>query len=67
MTSSDISRSEVGRRGVARGDETKWQRSAVGEEDKTDSPGPLDRETRGMWPARKARTKREIVLPQIRH
>jgi hypothetical protein len=34
-----------------------------GEEDETDSPGPLDRETWGRQPARKARTKRENVLP----
>jgi hypothetical protein len=39
----------------------------AGEEDETDSPGPLDRETRGRRPARKAPTKRENVLPQIRH
>jgi hypothetical protein len=29
-TSPGISRSEVGRRGVAEGDERKWQRSAGG-------------------------------------
>jgi hypothetical protein len=39
----------------------------VGEEDETDSTGPLDREMRGRQPARKARIKRENVLPQIRH
>jgi hypothetical protein len=39
----------------------------TGGEDEADSRGPLDRETRGRWPARKARTKRENVLLQIRH
>jgi hypothetical protein len=39
----------------------------AGEEDETDSPGPLDREMRGRRPAQKARTKRENVLLQIRH
>jgi hypothetical protein len=38
-----------------------------GGEDEADSRGPLDRETRGGWPARKARTKRENVLLKIRH
>jgi hypothetical protein len=38
-----------------------------GGEDEADSRGPLDRETRGRWLAQKARTKRENVLPQIRH
>jgi hypothetical protein len=38
-----------------------------GGEDKANSRGPLDRETRGRRPARKARTKRENVLPQLRH
>jgi hypothetical protein len=36
-------------------------------EDEADSQGPLDKETRGRQPARKAQTKRENVLPQIRH
>jgi hypothetical protein len=36
-------------------------------EDEANSRGPLDRETRGRRPAQKARTKRENVLPQIRH
>jgi hypothetical protein len=40
-----------------------WRRG----EEETDSRGPLDRETRGRRPARKAGTKRENVLPQIRH
>jgi hypothetical protein len=31
----------------------------VGEEDESDSPGPLDRKMRRRRPARKARTKRE--------
>jgi hypothetical protein len=39
----------------------------AGVEDETDSPGPLDREIRGRRPARKARIKRENVLPQIRY
>jgi hypothetical protein len=38
-----------------------------GGEDEADSQGPLDRETRGTRPARKACTKRENILPQIRH
>jgi hypothetical protein len=38
-----------------------------GGEDEADSRGPLDRETRGRRPTRKARTERENVLPQIRH
>jgi hypothetical protein len=66
-TSPGISRSEVGRRGVAGGNKRKWQRSAGGEEDETDSLGPLDRETRGRRLAQKARTKRENILPQIHH
>jgi hypothetical protein len=33
--------------------------------DGADSRGPLDRETRKRRQARKARTKRENVLPQI--
>jgi hypothetical protein len=45
-TSPGISRLEAGRRGVAGGDEKKWQRSAGGGEDEADSLGPLDRETR---------------------
>jgi hypothetical protein len=36
-------------------------------EDEADSRGPLDREMRGRRPARKAQTKRENVLPQLRH
>jgi hypothetical protein len=39
----------------------------AGEEDESDSPGPLDRETRRRRPAWKARTKRKNVLPQLRH
>jgi hypothetical protein len=39
----------------------------AGEEDETDSSGPLDREMRGRRSARKARIKRENVSPQIRH
>jgi hypothetical protein len=39
----------------------------TGEEDETDSPSPLDRETRGSRPAQNARIRRENVLPQIRH
>jgi hypothetical protein len=35
--------------------------------DRVDSRGLLDRETREKRPARKARTKRESVLPQRRH
>jgi hypothetical protein len=35
--------------------------------DGTDSWGPLDRETRERWQARKARNKRENVFPQRRH
>jgi hypothetical protein len=38
-----------------------------GGEDEADNRGPLDRETRGRRPTQKARTKRENVLPQIRH
>jgi hypothetical protein len=38
-----------------------------GGEDEADSQGPLDREMRGRRLAQKARTKRENVLPQIRH
>jgi hypothetical protein len=34
-----------------------------GGEDEADSRGSLDKETRGRRPARKARTKRENVLP----
>jgi hypothetical protein len=37
----------------------------AGEEDESDSPGPLDREMRRRRPARKARTKRENVLLQL--
>jgi hypothetical protein len=38
-----------------------------GGEDEADSWAPLDREMRGRWPARKARNKRENVLPRILH
>jgi hypothetical protein len=38
-----------------------------GGEDESDSRGPLDRETRGRRQAQMLRTKRENVLPQIRH
>jgi hypothetical protein len=38
-----------------------------GGEDEADSWGPLDRETTGRRPAQKAQTKRENVIPQIRH
>jgi hypothetical protein len=38
-----------------------------GGEDEAGSRGPLDKQTRGRQPAQKARTKKENVLPQIRH
>jgi hypothetical protein len=47
------------------GDTVRVSRRGV--EDRADSRGPLDREMREKRPARKARIKRENVLPQRRH
>jgi hypothetical protein len=59
---------------AARGAAARWKSVATRPgsggtegEDEADSRGPLERETRGRRSARKARTKRENILPQIRH
>jgi hypothetical protein len=61
---------EVGGR-AALGDRRRREEVATvgqrGKEDESDSPGPLDREMRRRQPAQKARTKRENILPQLRH